>query len=218
MSEYDPPIVPVKGTIATKTPIKSVLRQVEVSMIELAEQCQLCLLAFAELERFIRKIPPTSDSDRRDWNRIIWSKVQAVLAASSAISHLLWPNPDSRRSPEAVASTVQRGRMLRGFLSIGGDAPLLHREVRNAYEHIDERLDDWIGAIAGEIPLGWCISTLSEEEERGQGNDAFRYVNLNTMEVRVADAKCNLEDLAKMAADVRARIPLETGVVFQKVD
>jgi len=218
MPDDDPPVVPVKKGRGTKIPIRTFTRQLEVELVELAEQCQLCMLAFAELEQFARKIPPISDEDWRNWNRMVWSKVQAVLAASSAISRLLWPNPDSARGADAVARTVQRGRMLRGYLSLGSTPPLYHRDVRNAFEHVDERLDDWVPAFPGDIPLGWAISTLPPEEEDSRGKDAFRYVNLRTMDVRVAGARCNLERLADMAGKIRARIPLDTGVIFEKVE
>ncbi|MCI4330254.1 MAG: hypothetical protein L3K19_00185 [Thermoplasmata archaeon] len=207
------------SSLATKQSLRQFIRHLEVLLVELTEQCHLCMLAFAELERFAKRVPPASDDGRRDWNRMTWSRVQAVLSASSAISHLLWPNPSPGRDATSRERTKLRGKALRQHLGIRGEPPIYQRAVRNAFEHVDERLDDWVPTVLEAIPLGWCIACCPlEEEDLSMTKDAFRYVNLYTMDVRVAGETCNLENLADYAAWVRARIPLETGVVLKRID
>ena len=64
----------------------------------------------------------------------IWSAIQLVLTAAGNVSKILWP---------PRKSSAPRGAMLRELLDIDDDNPLFDRNIRNHFEHYDERIEDW---------------------------------------------------------------------------
>jgi predicted dienelactone hydrolase len=77
------------------------------------------------------------DSDSRDRHRQIWFGLQSVLISASNVSKLLW---GSRAQP-----VVEARAPLRDSVGIGDDSPLSSRNIRNDFEHFDERLEEWFG-------------------------------------------------------------------------
>jgi hypothetical protein len=186
-----------------------------VFLIELREQCSQCVTAFAELEAVVKYPPPSGLEGRRYWNRRIWLRVHALLSASSNVSRILWPNP-YRRGAEAAKKSVSRGRELRTFLGIKEDNPLVARKVRNAFEHIDERLDDWMPTVPKLIPLGWVVSAYGREDEPAEAKDAFRYINVNSMDLRVAGKTCNVEEIVRSVELILDHIPVQAQMIYRK--
>lgn len=80
----------------------------------------------------------------------VWSPVQSFLAAAAALRRLLFPNPATvgpggqpltEEEEQLRLFAVTRGKQLRKALDIRGGRPLEKVEVRNAFEHFDQRLD-----------------------------------------------------------------------------
>lgn len=78
--------------------------------------------------------------------------LEAVLSNAAAIARLLWPaadpnDPDPAKSA-AAARHLARGKLLRrAFKAHHARVLKLElRSVRNAYEHFDEQLDDYLAA------------------------------------------------------------------------
>jgi hypothetical protein len=89
---------------------------------QVAEQCRYLLLSAQRVNLAL-----SSDGD-------IWFDLQNLLAAGANVAKLLWgknPTITAQRAP------------LRASLGIDDASPLKQRGMRNHYEHIDERLDDW---------------------------------------------------------------------------
>ncbi|MDV3277874.1 MAG: hypothetical protein LYZ69_05345 [Nitrososphaerales archaeon] len=187
-----------------------------VFLIELREQCSQCVAAFGELEEIVKYPPPQDQEGRRSWNRKVWLRVHALLSTSSNVSHIIWPNPLKRRGSVATEKSLKRGRELQAFLRIKDDNPLIARQVRNAFEHIDEQLDDWLPTVPEDIPLGWAISTYPPEDEPEDTKNAFRYVQVNSMDLRVAGATCNLEEIVQWIEGIIQRIPDEAQMIYRK--
>ena len=80
----------------------------------------------------------------------IWILIEAFLTFTAKVSKML--NPPLRgarpKHPGPQQQTYDhrksRGDQLRALLQVREDAPVLDRTVRDASEHFDERLDDWI--------------------------------------------------------------------------
>lgn len=64
----------------------------------------------------------------------IWKQLQIILVASANLSKMFW---GSRGRKEA-----ERTR-LRESLNVADDSPLRDPDLRNDFEHFDERLEDW---------------------------------------------------------------------------
>jgi hypothetical protein len=89
---------------------------------EAATQCRLILLAARDLER------------ERAGGSVygIWKEIQTILMASANLSKIFW---GSRGALEGEREP------LRAALEVEGDSPLRDPDLRNDFEHFDERLE-----------------------------------------------------------------------------
>lgn len=101
--------------------------------------------------------------------------VQNVVFRAAAISRYFWP---SRKTYEL------RGERLRTAFNIKDDSPLRNRDLRDAAEHFDERLDDYLkNGISGYVIPEW-FGPLKEEEVP---THYFRAYFINTGYLRILD-------------------------------
>lgn len=98
---------------------------------EIAEQCRYATIAWKDIE--------TNDPDT------LWYSIQGLLVAVANVSKLLWP--DKR-------GNAQRGKELRKRLSIGENHPFKSRDMGNAFEHSDQRLDSWVASAERGFHVG----------------------------------------------------------------
>jgi len=63
-----------------------------------------------------------------------WSAIQSILVAAANVSRILWPQ---RKSSAA------RGKILRMLLNVDDRNLLSDRNLRNHFEHYDERIEKW---------------------------------------------------------------------------
>lgn len=77
----------------------------------------------------------------------VFSNAQSVANAAAMIAKILWPRVQ-KTSGETDEEWVRRkalagmrGPALRKMLDLAGSSPLQNKDVRNAIEHFDERLD-----------------------------------------------------------------------------
>ncbi|MDG7000994.1 MAG: hypothetical protein JRN15_18015 [Nitrososphaerota archaeon] len=189
-------------------------RELIVFMIELREQCALCVTALSELEVLVKRPPPDDDEGRRLWNRRIWIRVHALLSASSNVTHILWPKPIGIKNDRLGKTSIQRGKRLRKFIGIQETNPLVVRKVRNSFEHIDERLDEWLPTTSEDIPLGWAVSAYDPENEPPEGKSAFRYINVNSMDLRISGETCNLDEVVRWVQSIDDLVPTQARMFF----
>jgi len=91
---------------------------------QIRDQCDYVRRATEELEPALA----AQDTDR------VWYCLQNLLSAAANISKALWGvNPEIEKAREP----------LRASLGITDDSPLRSRELRNHFDHFDERLDEW---------------------------------------------------------------------------
>lgn len=193
-------------------------REMLVHMVELREECRMLLISYKELRELIAIVPSRDMAERRILSSRIWSRLQSVMSSASVISKLLWPTPMPREDGEDKRA-ILRARRLRKTLNIREMNSILPRNVRNAFEHIDERLIEWLPNQPYDIPWGWSLSPFeNEEEEPADSKYAFRYYNLNTEELRVAGASCNLRDVVKYVSTIESKIPVGADVIYGEPD
>ena len=95
---------------------------------DLAEQCMFVRMAKIDLKKCL-----TSNNSGLDRPYYF---LQTLVIALGNISKILWPRKRYER----------RGVELRTFLEIKDDSALKSRDLRNLFEHFDEKADDWFGA------------------------------------------------------------------------
>jgi hypothetical protein len=87
--------------------------------------------AVSAFNRFDRAI-----SENRS-NHDIVAAIQEALTHVAALSRFFWPT-------RKTALRIARGNRLREAFSLTDASPLRSRDLRNALEHFDERLDDFL--------------------------------------------------------------------------
>ena len=105
-------------------------------VLEVLRACRHTELAGADLA-----IAASQHDDERTW-----FAVQALLVAAAHVSKLLWPAPGSARDQP-------RATRLRALLGVDETSPLNAVDMRNHFEHFDERLERW-AAHPGPKALG----------------------------------------------------------------
>ena len=87
-----------------------------------------------------------------DADRLV-SSVQEGVIHAAAVSRYFWPSPMGKKSePEFNRMKTLRGDKLRTAFSIDSSSPLHNRDLRNAWEHFDERIDKYfLEVTAGEF-------------------------------------------------------------------
>ena len=192
---------------------------------ELSEQCNILLLASDRLEREAVDGPTGEPPDVASWTRTIWLDVQSILTAYSAITHLLWPTPHPSRPKMERDIAVARGVLVRRRLGVTSSKPVISRHARNAFEHTDERLDDWVleqewpEDLPPEVPRAWSVSRYPPEvEPRGYSDMGFRYLNIRTFDIRIGRDKVNLLKIRAFAEKLLAKIPNSLTVQWEETE
>lgn len=74
----------------------------------------------------------------------IISIVQEAVGHSAALSRYFWPSPQGKRKQPNLAKLKEaRGEKLRRAFQLDESSALYNRDLRNAWEHFDERLDSY---------------------------------------------------------------------------
>ena len=99
--------------------------------------------SIVRLEQMFQKLPmQVTDEDMHKLpTRRILDELQNMVLQAGALSRYFWP---VRKAHHA------RGQHLRESFALDDTSPLHNRDLRNAMEHFDERLDAYVGAgVAG---------------------------------------------------------------------
>lgn len=183
-------------------------RELAVFLVELREQCRAFMTAYSEIVEMISKGPPIDSEEQRIFSAKIWSRIQACLASCSIISKILWKTQSNIKG-------LIRSRELRQILGLPEKNPF-PTHVRNSFEHIDERLSDWLPKQSDDIPWGWSLSVFTKEEEPKDSSHAFRYFQIYTFNLRVANSTCNLREVMEHVHNIVELIPAEGQIFFSE--
>ncbi len=116
------------GELGTSAPAPMGDRLLGVFVREVKIQCDFALLAYGE----IRKTLQISVD-------LVFFSIHAFLTHASNASRLLWPSPKAAQA---------RGEQLRNALKVPAASGLRSRNLRDHFEHFDERLDFWASSSA----------------------------------------------------------------------
>lgn len=153
----------------------------QVYRSQVKSQCEFALMAAYDLNvglaahrvasGSMRGEPGPNAGDAMQEMRVagdrIWYSLNAFLNAVANVSKLLWPHPRRRTAKDFP----NRGEELRENLGVSDDSPLQYRTVRNHFEHVDERIEEWwLESERHNIaqrsmgPLGMGIEGLEQKE------------------------------------------------------
>jgi len=92
-----------------------------------------CLEAFERYEHYKNK----------DVNpEYLVSLIQEAVGHAAALSRYFWPSPQGKKDQPNVKKLKEaRGEKLRSSFELNKNSALFNRDLRNAWEHFDERLD-----------------------------------------------------------------------------
>lgn len=99
------------------------------------------------------------------WRHRIWGSTRGVLIAAANVGKVLFPL-QSRRTKKL---TPTRGDDIRARLGVLEDSPLANRDLRDAFEHFDEKVEQWwLDADGGLYYDGLIVETaVSPDEDIG---------------------------------------------------
>lgn len=92
---------------------------------------------------------------------------------------------------------MARGELLRRLYQVGDESPLKSRTVRNSFEHLDERIHDWVTE-----PRKSVIDQFVSLKDPGKEYDdsyILRIFNVKTGDVAVGNVRVNLPTLSREA-------------------
>lgn len=135
--------------------------------------------------------------DDKEHDAAIVANVHEALAHTAAVSRFFWL---SRETPVAVA----RAQKLRDAFGLNDSSPLHKRELRDALEHYDERLDkfllqDMVGYFFPEPLVG--SASLNDDQLRR----IFRLVDPDTEEFILLGKKYSFGPMRRAVEDVFAQ-------------
>lgn len=126
--------------MGTRISSDTILRQAGNLMDQMAtlkSQTPIDYEKVSEIQSQMDKLQEVSNEDFKSaaTSRLrFWYSIQAFLIATGNISKLLWPTREK---------ITDRGETLRSLLGIN-ESMLFTRDVRNSFEHFDERLETWM--------------------------------------------------------------------------
>lgn len=73
------------------------------------------------------------------------SVIQEAVGHAAALSRYFWPSPfGPKNKPNLLNLKQKRGEYLRELFILDDNSPLYNRDLRNAWEHFDEKLDVYL--------------------------------------------------------------------------
>jgi hypothetical protein len=118
---------------------------------EVTRQSRYALIAYEDIEYWLHYHPddPTyAGIDHKAAEDRLWSNVQSFLGAAAMVSNLLWGVGNSQS---------ELRRCLRDRFGVDDDSPLRDRDLRNTFEHFDERLE----SLFADLPDGELVDTYA---------------------------------------------------------
>lgn len=165
-----------------------------VYLRELIQQCQYAIGAVARMNECL------SNRDPGEFFR----EAGDLLQHSSAVSRILWPPGTKNRVNKKRAK--QRGTYLRTKLAVPENHALQARNLRDHFEHFDERLDEW----AATSPHKNIVDNMIGPRNAIAGNaikdeDIMRMYDPTNKEIVFRGEKFNVQVLVDGVLDIQAK-------------
>lgn len=110
-------------------------------VVEAERQCQLALAAAEQMSENAGRFWPIADSPSVIGD--FFDHAQRFWSSAGILGKIFYARGTPRQ--------VQRAERLRGELGLPDTSPLADWSVRNGFEHIDERIDEWASQNPGAV-------------------------------------------------------------------
>lgn len=148
--------------------------------------CQSAIRSITRIESVFEKLP--NDVTEEDLEKLpthaILNELQNVVVQGAALSRYFWP---VRKGHE------ERGKHLREAFEVSDGNPLQERELRNAIEHFDERLDAYLAS--GMVGYIFPEFVGPRPNEDGVSGHFFRAFFVDCGVFRLLDGEFQMEPL-----------------------
>lgn len=171
-------------------------------IVEIARQCALALRATDELTEALNTQGTVSLA--------VQYAEQAFLGAAANVSKMFSP---SSQKPWAR----MRGQKLLELFNVAANSPVLDRDVRNHFEHIDDRIDSWILAqprlTAEQVEAGEMDALATAPPARLRIVDPKAgTISFGEAEVSVPDLYTELARILSVARDLEPAANTQPGL------
>jgi len=128
-----------------------------------------------------------------------WYHIETFLSGAISVANVLWPSSKSN-------AAQKRAEDLRAALGVGADAPDGLRDVRNGFEHFDERIDQW---RVNSTDHNFIDTNISDPASLGgiDPGDIARNFNPDTSELAVFGKITSVDAVLSELAAVYAKVP-----------
>jgi len=166
-----------------------------VYLRELIQQCQCAIGAVEKMNECLSNRNPGE----------FFREAGDFLQHSSAVSRILWPPGSRNRLKKKRAK--QRGTHLREKLAVPEKHALQTRNLRDHFEHFDERLDEW----AESTPYKNIVDNMIGPRNAIAGNvikdeDIMRMYDPANKEIVFRGEKFNVQTLVDGVRDIQSKV------------
>lgn len=177
-------------------------------------QCWVGLSAWTRIRELIRVGPssnaqgevtggPPDENAYVSWLASVWASVQAILTSTAQISRVLWPE-GTRSGKHATYAPL-----VRASIAIPKMPHLENRNVRNAFEHVESKAQNWFEWALSTYP-GRPLSGFAIGDGKPMGprlvvpDECFRFLNTADWTLKVdreapLDLRALISEVAKLA-------------------
>jgi len=103
-------------------------------ILSIKYSAERCLEAFELYEK--NKLSKNAD--------LMVSLVQVAVGHAAALARYFWPSPKGQRSSPVFQMKMARAEKLRRAFGLIDNSVLSNKDLRNAWEHFDEKLDEYL--------------------------------------------------------------------------
>lgn len=123
----------------------------------------------------------------------IWSATQSILVAAANVSKILWPQRKT---------SAERGKILRMRLNVDDHNLLSDRNLRNHFEHYDERIENWFENNYSAVYMDSRIDSFESIWGRNPAN-LHRVYNPMTQTLTFRGESVDLAEILKALEEIR---------------
>lgn len=169
---------------------------------QIIKQCSFAVWAYGAMcgvnEITCRQIDVSPMDDQDFWEM----HLQSFLISAATISRMLWVSGKGSPLPE-------RPRRLRQILEVDNNSVLRNRDLRNFFEHYDERLDHWaVGKASAEFDPLFSINMPADRDELGYPD----------YEVGDDDYRIPLRPIVRALIELKAKAESVRGTVMEQIE
>lgn len=123
--------------------------------------------------------------------RAFWYYASSFLSSTANVSKLLGGNKEG--------TIYSQRKIIRDYFNLENDDLMIHfREVRNAFDHYDSRIDKWAENVPQRIYITNAIASKEDIEVQGMSPDNYmRFFNPKTGILSVLTAEMDIYKAAK---------------------